>query len=813
MPKRDWSQTIVVKEAIYVPVEYIDTEAAEELYTLYFYERALALKCPNRRAHKELKHCELCPEYNERLEMYKYKTAKGVQYMGFPLGARKKLPEQLGLRFKDFDVLDLRVKKPFDYPVKFTGKLRDYQEKGVAEWMQAKYGLFLAPPRSGKTIVTLSIGIQLGQRFVLLANQYEFLKQFIEHIEDYTNLKQLEQKTGKKLYGYPKTQEDFETMQIMCCTYQQFISETNGPKKLKWLSNNIGTYLVDEVHKANSNWFSKVVSALPVTYRGGFTGTRQRKDGRHVIVDAVIGPVQHEVKRTMLVPKMTVHITPDVKSRSAYKGPAGWVYFLKFICNHEKRNEQILDFVIRDLKKGRSIVIPLQFKEHVFEMTKRINDLWPGPPIADYFVGGTGKQGIAKRDKVIEDARASRIRVVVGIRSLLQLGVNVPRWDCVVGDTLLPTPDGLTRIKDFVGGPEIKTIDQSVYRTSGIYATASIGGATGVKPIKRIVLEHGMELNCSPGQEIMVTRYDQENMVKARKIQNGDSIKLHAAGNPKGSVDPTMYDVSSFVAVMDRAFAFGRDLFGTEHLPDYILQGNYNVQASFLIGLNLDKWSIGISDSPRDSFLEFDNTSIAKEVQQMIFNSWGVLAKLCTKDDKVLLKFYGPEKTHFYDCLTRNKSHSVYNRERTDIVKCVVDCKPQQTYDITMRDSNKPYFVANGMLIHNCLYNVIPISNEPNWKQESSRILTPDEDDCGKGEPLIRFFVDENMAQSTGCFTNTWVQSLKFGYQPTETARERARPLLADRRQADPDLEQMQMSDEKPVRTVSKGLFNRTKRK
>lgn len=526
---------IFLREKVYVPVDYIDTDHVEQTFTKMFYNESACRKCDNLPERHSLV-CDTCPAFHGTTKTYSYKHIKGNQYIGIPSGQRHLLTKKFGVALNEFKIIDLRRSPKFDVPIEFTGKLRPYQVDAAKGWWKTKYGQIEAPPRSGKTITALAIGVELGLRFALLANQYEFLTQFIEHVEEFTNLPQLEKRYKRKLFGFPKTEKDFDTMQIMCCTYQQFISEKNGKTKFGWLTKNVGTVLVDETHKGGASEFSRILNNIPCKYKAGFTATTVRKDGKHVIVNDVVGPVRHVVSRETLVPKVTVHYT-TAKPRSQYRGPAGWSHAMRFLATHEKRNDQIVEMAIKDLKKGRSIVIPVVLKDHVFELVRRINDAWPNGKIADYFVGGAGKQGKAKRNKVIADARSGKIRCVVGIRSLLQLGLNVVRWDS--------------------------------------------------------------------------------------------------------------------------------------------------------------------------------------------------------------------------------------------------------------------------------LYYVSPMSNKPNWKQESSRILTPDDEGVGKGEPLIRMFVEPDMGISTGCFTNTWIQCLQFGYKPTEQARERATQLLSKRKQRDADI-----FEDTPVRRKSgPSLFSNLKRK
>lgn len=506
-------ETIFVKDKVYIPVTAIDADEAEEHFTHRFYEESACMKCEYLGdRHSYL--CDECPAFKSAVSLTKIRNFRGVQYMGFPIGVKKELPAILDIAYSDFRVIDKRQKFPFDVPIEFTGKLRDYQVAAAKAWLKQRHGMIEAPPRSGKTITALAILIKLGHKVFFTANQHEFLEQFIEHIEEFTNLPELEEEYGRKLYGYPKTAKDFRTMQFACLPYQSFLSEKKGKERFKLVCKYFGAVFVDESHKSGSNEFAKVISSLPLMYKGGMTATVKRKDGRHVITENILGPVQYRVKRDMMVPKLVVHET-EAKPKSAYTGPAGWVYAMKFLSKHKKRNRQIVDMVLRDLEKNRSIVIPVQFKDHVTELVGMINEEF-GERIAEPFMGGGSKKNKEHRQKVIDEARKGNVRVVVGIRSLLQLGINIPRWDC--------------------------------------------------------------------------------------------------------------------------------------------------------------------------------------------------------------------------------------------------------------------------------LYNVIPISNEPNWKQESSRILTPDDN---KNQPIIRFFVDPHMAQSTGCFGNTWYQSLRFGHKPTNKAKEKAAKLISNKKQ-----KQMSLFDE-----------------
>lgn len=270
---------ITLRDSLYIPIEYIDTEKAEEEYRHHIYDEEICKKCEYKRQRHsdECNNCEL-GGYVERVEFFKYKTIKGVQCMGLPIGDRTNIERRAGIDFDDFDFRDLRTDVKFDYKVKFTGQLRDYQMPLYDGYLKMKHGIIKAPPRTGKTVTSIAIAIKLGRRVAIIASQVDFLENFLEEIQQYTNLPALEEKTGKKLFGFLNKDSDYENFQIGLATYQSFISDKNGKARLKLLNKNFGTVWTDEIHKANAAEFSKFLAATTAKFKGGCTATNNRKD-------------------------------------------------------------------------------------------------------------------------------------------------------------------------------------------------------------------------------------------------------------------------------------------------------------------------------------------------------------------------------------------------------------------------------------------------------------------------------------------------------------------------------------------------------
>lgn len=270
--------TIIVRDKIYVPSEDINQEEVTKRFVHKIYQENNCAKCPNLPFRHNFE-CDRCPAFSS-ITTASTKLIKNREYIGLPIGCRDQIESWFKISYDDYRIVDLRVKKKFEYDIVLSDdlKLRDYQIAPVDKFVSKKHGSIISPPRSGKTIMMLKCIMELGYRALVLAHQKDFLDQFLAQLETHTNLPELEKQHGKKLYGYPKKIEDFDTIQIGVCTYQQFSSKTNGDKRFKRAAKNFGCIFIDELHKVAANVFASIVNSFPTYIKGGVTATPKRKD-------------------------------------------------------------------------------------------------------------------------------------------------------------------------------------------------------------------------------------------------------------------------------------------------------------------------------------------------------------------------------------------------------------------------------------------------------------------------------------------------------------------------------------------------------
>lgn len=422
---------IYLSDKIYIPVRYVDEDRLKRAYTHCEFDDNICRGCDMRNV-RPCEDCYACEwgGLKQTFCMAGHRMVSGKEYYTTPLGDIDNVEYKLGIDFDDFELVDKTTKRQFTYPLKFTGNLFDYQEDPVRIICKKKMGILKSKPRTGKTVMAVAAICRMKQRAIIMADQKDFLDGFLETFEALTNMKELEEQAGTKLIGFPKTLKDYETFQVILVTYQQLIKDSEmSRKRLKLLRMNYGTLAVDEVHRTCAPEFSKVLGKMKARSRFGLSATPKKKNKREVLAYNLIGPVIATTRAEAMCPVIVVHPTPDtVRTKAQFNGQAGWTKFCQFLSRHEDRNMQIVQMAVKDVKAGRSVCIPIMYKEHADKLKREIDfALGYDTSVVALFMGGSKEA--KKRKQVVDDARSGKIKVVIGIRSLIQLGINIPCWD------------------------------------------------------------------------------------------------------------------------------------------------------------------------------------------------------------------------------------------------------------------------------------------------------------------------------------------------------------------------------------------------
>ena len=416
------------RECLFVPAKGISKDFADKLdkkYSFYFFEEKACDQCEvgvfRRRQGGLLPECETCPAFLSGMKLSKKVKIGDNFYYTIPYGDKEGLIKLLDKQKIEYEFKPLYKDHPIK-PINCSAKLYDYQQQAVDAAIKHKHGVICAPPRSGKTVIATAIICKLQQKTMILASQREWLNGFLETFigsktqQGFTDI-------DKSRIGFLKTEEDALKYDI-CLVTPQTLYSSKGIELVKKIYKLFSVLVIDEVHFMPANRFSEVVSRLSCQYKFGLSGTPDRKDGKYVLADNLVGPVIIDLNVKRLVPQ--VRVVKTQYSKITRKN-AIWAYIVGPLERDRKRQELIAKYALEDMKNGHIIAIPYSGVKAILQQVDIINKM-AGKEVAKAFYGAVKKE---ERDRIIQDARDKKLKIIVGNIKLLSTGINIPSLSCL----------------------------------------------------------------------------------------------------------------------------------------------------------------------------------------------------------------------------------------------------------------------------------------------------------------------------------------------------------------------------------------------
>lgn len=413
---------VIISDRVYIPANMVDEDLLDEHYQYEF----------------EVKKTGRAQDHTmEVVRLWTEETRKGHDYFAVPKGNLKKIRTKLGVDLST--ALDKRADVDLEIDLKWTGNLytgkivngnkTTNQKKLVAKWLKKKYGIIEARPRSGKTVLATFITCALKKRTIIVADQEDLLRNFLQSFRDNTNITKLEKKEGRPLIGIVRNMRELDRFEIALVTYQKFIRESGDERIKAHVLNKFGLTVCDEIHGGGATSFARFLNRMDSRYLLGLTATPARKDGRYKIVEDIAGPVTARSKNVSLVPQIEIFET-GIGPKRGYKH---WTYAMKWLAENEERNKLIVKNIFKDLRAGhKCILVPVERKEHMDALVTMINrqakfnrvkkgeseKIWPKKTAVPFWAKSPRKETLDMIDN-------GEVRVVIAIRKLIRQGVNV----------------------------------------------------------------------------------------------------------------------------------------------------------------------------------------------------------------------------------------------------------------------------------------------------------------------------------------------------------------------------------------------------
>ena len=338
-------------------------------------------------------------------------------------GTIKQLLLQSGWPVKDEVVLS--DGEPLDVSLRETtsaGKkleIREYQ-KGAAHALVGDkgpgtgFGTIVLPCGAGKTVVGMTIMDMLKTSTLIITTNISAVHQWIDELLDKTNL------TADQIAEY--SGESKTIKQVTVATYQVLTwrPNKNGPyphfsifHERPW-----GLIIYDEVHMLPAPVF-RVVAELQAVRRVGLTATLVREDGCEGYVFSLVGPKRYDVpwkeleRDHWIASAECVEVRIDLPAAQEIDYAVAGSREKHKIASVNPDKLQVVRQIINHHPEDKILVIG-QYLNQLAEISKELNC-----PII------TGKTSTAERDRIYNEFREGKIRVLV-VSKVANFAIDLP---------------------------------------------------------------------------------------------------------------------------------------------------------------------------------------------------------------------------------------------------------------------------------------------------------------------------------------------------------------------------------------------------
>jgi superfamily II DNA or RNA helicase len=273
-----------------------------------------------------------------------------------PRGFTGRLMKHLRSNQVDYQLDDLRKKKQNVFFQSNIHPLK-HQYSAIEAAQKKDFGIIVAPPGSGKTIIGLKIIAEKLQPALIVVHRKQLADQWAERIQGFLNIPKAE--IG--MIGAGKAKIGKQITVAMIQSLSKSILTDPG------IADHFGTLIVDECHHIPAETYGNTISKLNTYYQYGLTATPFRKYFEGNLIFIYLGEIIAEIrpseiesfKRARIIVRNTDFEFPFNPKTDPFE------ILSKVLVHDSGRNKLILNDVISELKNGQKCIIITERKEHI----------------------------------------------------------------------------------------------------------------------------------------------------------------------------------------------------------------------------------------------------------------------------------------------------------------------------------------------------------------------------------------------------------------------------------------------------------------
>jgi superfamily II DNA or RNA helicase len=341
-----------------------------------------------------------------------------THYIGLPRGCLDDVIGLLKSHNVKADLIDERAVGNH-IEVAFRGELRPLQQMAVAAMQPYDDGIICAPTAFGKTAVAAWLIAERKVNTLVLVHRQQLLDQWRERLVLFLDISISE--IGQ--IGGGKTART-GVIDI------GMIQSLNRKGEVKDLIAEYGHVIVDECHHLSAFTFEQVMRQAKAKYILGLTATPIRKDGHHPIIIMQCGLIRYHLsEKKMAESTLLQHIV--IPRNTDFSLPDGFndlgiQVIYRAIAADQRRNELIVNDLIRELEAGRSPLLLTERTDHLKLLAEKLDGVVPHVIELKGGLGKNQRQALIERLLAIPDHEP---RVILATGRYIGEGFDDSRLD------------------------------------------------------------------------------------------------------------------------------------------------------------------------------------------------------------------------------------------------------------------------------------------------------------------------------------------------------------------------------------------------
>ena len=348
-----------------------------------------------------------------KTEMFFKLIEEGPEEVMLPRGFVAQLVQFCRASAIPFRLEDQRKKLP---EVSFASiiELYPHQEAALRPPEKKDFGVIVAPPGAGKTIIGLELIARKAQPALIIVHRKQLLDQWVERIQTFLQIPKAD--IGQIGAGKKKIGEKITV---------GMVQSLNKNEKLGEIGRQFGTVIIDECHHIPAKTFRETITYFDAYYLYGLTATPKRKMNDEKLIYVFIGEIISNVRTIEQIQQqrsVSIHIRETALSVPFKYQLDHYETLSRILIYDTQRNDLVVKDISREIQQGRRALVLTERVDHVQVLSLYLKKQFE-------IIALTGKDSARSRTSKIAQIKQGHFQVILSTGQFLGEGVDLPQLE------------------------------------------------------------------------------------------------------------------------------------------------------------------------------------------------------------------------------------------------------------------------------------------------------------------------------------------------------------------------------------------------